>query len=56
MRLIQKDKKEDGWTPVSAPVLPFIAKLPTELVETRSDGDGGWARLTDKGETVLAWT
>lgn len=55
--LTQKDKKEDGWTPVSATVWPLLEDMPKELLERERFPDGsGRARLTREGETVLQWT
>lgn len=56
LRLVHKDKKEDGWTPVSSVVWPLMADLPTELVTTELFMTGGGrAKLTQQGEIVLAW-
>jgi hypothetical protein len=57
MRLVKKDRKEDGWATVSATVWPVVDTLPVELVEREQFPDGsGRARLTTAGETVLQWT
>jgi hypothetical protein len=55
--LTQKDKKEDGWTPVSATVWPLLDDISKELLEREQFPDGsGRARLTKTGEIVLQWT
>lgn len=55
--LTDKDKKADGWTPVSSVVWPLLDDVPTELLEREQFPDGsGRARLTTAGETVLQWT
>jgi hypothetical protein len=56
--LIRKGAKEDGWAPVSKFVAPLFtrkhsAQMPTELCEFEQIGEGGRARLTDKGNAVL---
>lgn len=56
MRLIRKDKAENGWTKCSDIVFPLVESLPTELVETAIINGVKSARLSDKGETVLDWT
>lgn len=54
--LVAKGADAEGWAPVSAPVFPLIAKIPTELVVLESVGDEGRgrARLTDDGANILA--
>lgn len=42
-----------GWSKVSKVVWPFVVGLPEELRELKPEEDGGVARLTEKGETVL---
>lgn len=56
LSLIRKDKKPNGWTSVSKMVWPLMLKLPRELVELEEVGEGGIAKLTETGETVLDWT
>lgn len=56
--LIRKGAKEDGWAPVSKFVAPLFtdkhpAQMPAELCEFEHIGEGGRARLTDKGNAVL---
>ena len=55
LRLIAQDGEQpDGWAPVSAAVYPLMQKMPAELVEHESTGEGrGRARLTKDGESVL---
>lgn len=54
LRLMLKDKQPDGWAKVSTVIWPLIENLPRELVELHPDG--GFAKLTDAGETVVLWT
>lgn len=56
LQLVQRDKDAEGWTPVSATVWPLMLRLPPELVTIEPLIEGGRARLTDAGETVLTWT
>lgn len=57
MTLIAKDRNAEGWATVSRVVWPLILELPPTLVEIKATkGGGGFARLTQAGETVLAWT
>lgn len=56
LMLIMKCRKLDGWATVSDVVWPLMETLPCELVEMRNDANGKFVRLTDTGETVLAWT
>lgn len=58
LRLIRKDKGNDGWTNVSDVVYPIVKNLPSELVIIEQKTENGWwqAKLTDVGETVLNWT
>lgn len=55
LRLVERGKKENGWSNVSAQVWPFISKLPQELVELKEVGFGGIVKLTKEGEIVLKW-
>ena len=50
------EDSEDGWAPVSEAVWPLVAELPSELIESERLEDGGRARLTADGRTVLEWT
>lgn len=55
MRLIQRDKKPDGWTTVSAVLFECVTiSLPEELAEFERNDDGsGRARLTELGEQIV---
>lgn len=55
MRLIRKDEKVDGWCKVSEMIFPFIKDLPSQLVISKKEIDGGFARLTEKGNTIVDW-
>jgi hypothetical protein len=55
MRLVERDREPNGWTPVSNMVLPQMKIVPDELIETRITPDGGYVRLTQKGHTVLKY-
>lgn len=56
LRLINRGKKEDGWTSVSAVVFPLLLDLPEDLVEKEKfDIGGGRIRLTEKGNVVLPY-
>ena len=60
LKLINRDKKADGWTPVSKQLFPVLSKnMPKELVEFEKSEDGGMrARLTEEGCNVvnaMAW-
>jgi hypothetical protein len=54
MRLMHRDKNTDGWTKVSQQVWPLVERLPKELVELHPEG--GFAKLTEAGETIVLWT
>lgn len=58
LRLAQRDgpKGDDGWVRVSDTVWPLVSKMPGDLLELRNDDTGKFARITEKGETVLAYT
>ncbi len=56
LRLVRQGKDAEGWSKVSAVVLPLVQKLPPELVTLELTEPGGRAKLTDAGETVLYWT
>jgi hypothetical protein len=54
LRLIDRDKKSDGWTTISAQLFPAIStSLPAELATFEATADGGRARLTDLGFNIL---
>lgn len=59
LRLIVRDKKEDGWTTISSQLYKTLsAKIPSELAVFEPLGDAGRARLTDAGQGVInamAW-
>lgn len=59
MRLIDRDKKDDGWTPVSRALYPLVAAMPRELIELEKlDNGTGRVRLTPEGQSILdamAW-
>jgi len=57
LRLVIKDKKADGWTPVSKPIMGLMRPLPSALVDVEDVGSEGRgrARLTKLGEDVLPW-
>jgi hypothetical protein len=57
LKLIQRSPVEaDGYAPVSKVVAPLFDrfKLP-ELVDFQPSENGGKARLTEKGETVMRY-
>lgn len=57
--LIRKGRDAEGWAKVSATVWPVVEKLSSEveeLVEVKKLEDGGMAKLTVTGETVLDWS
>ena len=56
LRLVRQGKDNEGWAKVSGVVWPLVQKLPSELVTIEAIGEGGRAKLTDAGETVLDWT
>ena len=59
MKLIDRDKKDDGWTTVSDILYPHLSQnMPGELVEFAGDTGCYRARLTEKGNNILeamAW-
>jgi len=54
LRLIMRSKVgEDGWYRVSKPVWPLVnGVLPADLAETRAAEEGGYIRLTARGQAV----
>ena len=48
--LIDKDKGDDGWTDVSDVVMPFVQKIPSNLVECGKNK----CRMTAEGESVFS--
>lgn len=60
LRLVVEGAKDDGWTPVSAPVYPLMERMPADLIVLERVGDEGRGRvkLTDEGQSVIdamAW-
>lgn len=56
LRLIDRDKGEDGWTVVSVVLYQMVFNVIHEkLAEFTRDGERCRARLTKEGETVLKW-
>lgn len=58
LRLIRNGQKEDGWAPVSKFVAPLFTddhpqKMPATLCEFESVGEGGRARLTPLGNSLV---
>jgi hypothetical protein len=54
LKLIKRSKPEaDGWYRASKIVWPLIADaFPADLAETRGADEGGYIRLTDRGQAV----
>lgn len=59
LRLIAKSQVDHGgWAPVSKIIYPLIEVMPTELVDREPLAEGGRARLTVLGLSLLeamAW-
>ncbi len=59
LKLIARDKKEDGWATVSEALFKMLSETtPAELVTFEKLEIGGRARLTEMGEEVveaMAW-
>jgi len=54
MELIDRDKDSDGWAKVSEQLYPVLSSLlPSELATFEKLDDGGRARLTEEGQSVL---
>lgn len=53
LKLIDKDKQEDGWTKVSNLLWPLIEKLPSEFVELHPKLL--CAKLTISGKDLVYW-
>lgn len=56
IKLIARDRGEDGWTPVSAKLYnSMVAFIPEALVEFRRVGEtgSGAARLTNAGQGIV---
>ena len=55
LHLIKRDSTVDGWTPVSKVLYPVLSKaMPKKLITFEKTDDGGRARLTTEGESVLS--
>jgi len=53
LKLIAKDKLENGWTQASDVIYPYIKKdMPKELIEC--DDDTKMVRLTEEGKNILS--
>lgn len=54
LNLIKRSKPEaDGWYRASKMVWPLIADaFPADLAETREADEGGYIKLTDRGQAV----
>jgi hypothetical protein len=59
LKLIDRDKDDEGWTRVSKVLCPHIdSDIPKDLIELEIKENGGRARLTTEGQAVidsLAW-
>jgi hypothetical protein len=59
LKLIDRDKDDEGWTHVSEALCPHIdSGIPKDLIELEINEDGGRARLTTEGQALidsLAW-
>lgn len=59
MKVIDRDKKEDGWTLVGDALYPYFREnMPGELVEFCCEKGCFKAKLTQKGNNILeamAW-
>ena len=54
LKLIARDKKEDGWTPVSSFLYKTLSTdIPNELATFEQLEVGGRAKLTDRGIALL---
>jgi len=54
LKLIARDRDEDGWAFVSETLYPHLSKgMPAELVQFEKLEQGGRARLTDEGQNVI---
>ena len=56
LNLVERDKNEDGWTPVSAQIKHlFIPLVNDGLVDMQDTKDErGMAQVTEKGLSILA--
>jgi hypothetical protein len=59
LRLIARDKKENGWTVVSSKLYKVLSSnIPVELATFEHVEEGGRAKLTEAGQNVvdaMAW-
>lgn len=59
IRLIQKGKEQNGWTPVSDMLLPLIVKtMPERLIIVKKFEDTSFVKLTVEGDiiaSVMPW-
>ena len=54
LRLVNRDRDEDGWALVSEKLFPVLVKaMPKELIEFEPLPCGGRARLTEEGAVVV---
>jgi hypothetical protein len=54
LKLVSRDKKADGYTPVSDVLYPYLVEnTPKELVEFSGVEGSYKARLTEKGKAIL---
>lgn len=54
LRLIQRDKEEDGWASVSEQLCKSISTaLPAELATFEKTESGGRIRLTEQGHAIV---
>ena len=53
IKIIVKDKNEDGWSMTDRVTLSLVRKLPQELVEVHERPHYSYVRLTTKGQQVF---
>jgi len=54
LKLIDRDKKQDGWTMVSLTLYKILSKnIPAELATFELVGDVGRAQLTTEGQNII---
>lgn len=54
MKLIDRDKDAEGWTKVSEQLYPVLSEnMPSELATFEKLDEGGRARLTEEGQSVI---
>jgi hypothetical protein len=56
LRLIARDANQEGWTEVSAAVMPHMESLPQELIDLEDDfpEKTGCVRLTQTGREIVS--